>query len=363
MTTLRSEDWSVRPSFVPNGPTSPVALLIDETGVTQLAGIPPVAWQTPWSEITNIELVRFAHQMALFATVAGVRYSWRHKDLTDYEVLRAIVLERGGVVSHRRRRAGVFVVVAAVVLASLGGAIAAWLNNGNGGARELADAKAINLTSKDLPNGWYTSSNALLNYLVPPAGSVYTSTTTTAPPKNSDFDRAAAVFQSCLGVTNATDRVYGAAGQEPDYQVSSPIFNTNSLGGLELASTAQYYNTATMVHNDTREMSKKNFGSCFTKSSAELILSGFGVKSPASAVATNWQPTTFTKGWSRGGVVSITVPGVTAKLNLVMVVITYGHYEVTLSALVGSFAKSESLLSGLVDTLLSRMTSSTSKAV
>ena len=70
---LRSEGWSVRPSFVSNGPTSPVTLLSDDAGLTQLAGEPMVAWQTPWSELTNLQLLRFAKGMALFATVGGVR--------------------------------------------------------------------------------------------------------------------------------------------------------------------------------------------------------------------------------------------------------------------------------------------------
>ena len=78
--------------------------------------------------------------------------------------------------------------------------------------------------------------------------------------------------------------------------------------------------------------------------------------------ATNWNPLTFAKGWRRGGVVALTVPGVQSKLQLVMVVITHGHYEVTLSAIVESFAKSRGLLENLTNTLLSRMTSTTSKA-
>ena len=62
-----------------------VVLLTDDTGLTQLAGIPAVAWQTPWSEITNIELVRLHHQLALFATIGGVRYCWRNREITDFD--------------------------------------------------------------------------------------------------------------------------------------------------------------------------------------------------------------------------------------------------------------------------------------
>jgi hypothetical protein len=366
VTTLRSEDWAVRPSFVPNGPTSPVVLLADDTTLTQLAGIPAVAWQTPWSEISNLELIRFAHQMALFATIGGVRYCWRHRDLTDYEAIRALVLEHGGEVNRRRRRAGVLVVVAIVVVASFAGGIAAWFNRDSHSVNELADARSVNLTLKDLPSSWYTTSNAVLNYLVPAAGKVYrftNTTTTTAPAQNSSFAKAATIFQTCLGITNRHDRIYGAAGQEPDVQVSSPIFTTNSLGGIELASTTQYYHTSVMVKKDTHEMSMTNFGSCFVKSSASLILSGFGLAVPKTAVASDWQPQTFAKGWHRGGTVAITVPGVSAKLQLVMIVITHGHYEVTLSAIVHSFAKSQSFLANEANVLLSRMTSSTSKAV
>jgi len=146
-----------------------------------------------------------------------------------------------------------------------------------------------------------------------------------------------------MGITNAKDRVYGAAGQVPDYQVSSPIFNTNSLGGIELASTAQYYRTTTMVSRDTAEMSMTKFGSCFATSSAALILSGYGLSKPREQRRDDWRPTTFLSGWSRGGVVALSVPGVTKGLNLVMAITTKGHYEVTLSALVRIVRQGEGL--------------------
>jgi hypothetical protein len=365
VTSIRSEDWAVRPPFVPNGPTSPVTLLTDDAGLTQLAGIPPVAWQTPWSEISNLELVRISHQMLLFATIGGVRYCWRHRDQVDYELLRTVVVEHGGVVTQRRRRAGVFAIVAIVILASFAGGIAAWFNRGSSAAQELSNARHVNLTLNDLPGtgSWQPVSSTILNYLVPPPSKVYTSTTTTTPPKNTGFDKSAAVFQKCLGVTNQKDRVYGAAGQLPDYQVSSPVFNTNTLDGVLLASTSQYYRTTTMVDKDTKEMSKHNFGSCFVTSSADIIMSGYQLTNPATNVATNWRPTTFTKGWSRGGAVTVSVPGIKTKVQLVMVVIAHGHYEVTLSAIVGSFTKAKPLLASLTNTLLSRMENSSSKAV
>ncbi len=362
MNTLRSEDWSVRPSFVPGGPTSPVTLLFGEEGLTQLAGIPPVAWQTPWGEIHSLQLTRSAYVMSLFATVGDVRYCWRQRSLSQFDALSALVVSRGGSIARRRSRFVVGAVVAVVVVATFAAGFAAWLSS-SGANVATQSARAVNLTLRDLPSGWYATNNGVLSYLVPSGTQVFTSTTTTAPAKNGAYERAAGVFQRCLNVSNRADRVYGLAGQQPDAQVSSMIFNTNTLGGVELATTAQYYHTSTMVRRDTREMSRPNFGRCFTASSAALIDAQTGAKIVGSTKATNWRPVTFLRGWSRGGVMAVTVPGVVAPLQLVTAVVTRGHYEVTLNALVGSFARTESLLASLVNTLEARVSSTSSSAV
>lgn len=366
-TALRSGGWSVRPSFVAHGPTSPVTLLADEWGVTQLAGIPDVAWQTPWSELSTIQLIRFPRAMALFATAAGVRYCWRNANLDDFEEWREIVLAHGGDVARRRRRAGVWALIVVVVLASFAGGIASFLSGTGSNGAELSAARAVNLTLKDLPSGWSTVSNAAtpLSDLFSPGGQVITSTTgptTTAGP-TSLGGRVSHQFQSCLGVSAPADRVYGAAGQMPDYQVASPIFNATSFQGIEVASSAQYYATTTMVRRDLAEMSKSTFGSCFAGSSAALM-AAVGSKASLSVIpGTNWRPVTFTRGWSRGGEATLTLPGVVRPLHLVMVVIGAGHFEVTLGALVTAWPESQSFLANLVNSLLSRMTSTTSSAV
>jgi hypothetical protein len=366
-TPLRSERWSVRPSFVPNGPTSPVTLLCDDSGLTQLAGEPVVAWQTPWSELANLQLVRFARGVVLFATADGVRYCWRNRDLADFEALREVVLAHGGSVERRRRRAGALVVAFVVLFASLAGGIGALLNRGSSGERELAAASAVNLSLKDLPSSWSSFPVGMvspLSTVFPPADQVVTSSTTpttTAPP-NSVWGRVTSLFQRCLGVSAARDRVYGAAGQMPDYQVSSRVF-TSPLGDVTVASTAQYYSTTAMVKRDTAEMSKSNFGSCFTTSNVALILSTYGGTMPRHDVGVAWRPATFVRGWSRGGVAQITQPGATRQLHLVMVVATSGHLEVTLGALVAKWPESEPFLANLVNTLLSRMTSPSSVPV
>ena len=368
-TPLRSEGWSVRPSFVPNGAVTPITLLMDENALTQLAGEPAVAWQTPWTELSNIQIVRFARSMALFATAAGVRYCWRNSSRVDFEALRTIVLEHGGVVARHRRRAGVYSVAVIVLLAALAGGIGSWLYRNSSGSRELADARNVNLTLKDLPTGWYPAAapdTSALSYLFSAPGKVETPSTT--PPKkpkkpNPVFTKITTDFAKCLGVSPQRDRVYGAAGQQPDYQISSKIFESASYGGIEVVSTAQYYRTTTMVHRDTLEMSRQSFGSCFITSNVELVGAVFGVKMPSSDVGSNYRPVTFLRGWSRGGESLMSLPNVPGTPHLVMVEITRDHYEITLGVLVNQWPQSETFVTALTSTLLSRIVSPTSKPV
>ncbi|HSN14746.1 MAG TPA: hypothetical protein VLT61_08950, partial [Anaeromyxobacteraceae bacterium] len=321
MSSLSSPGWSVHPSFVPHGPTSPVTLLFDDDGLTQLAGVYPVAWQTPWSEISHPQLVRTARSLALFATIGDVRYIWRTGSLEDYEDLREIVLAHGGEASRKRRRAGALVAASVLLLASFAGGIAAWFS---GGTTELAQAQAVNLTITDLGPGFSVTPTSVLGFIFPPANQVVTSTPTTAAPVSSSWTRAIAAFQTCLGVSNATDRVYGAAGQMPDYQVSSPIFSSTNYGGIQLASTSQYYATTAMVDKDVAEMSRAGFGACFARSNADLVYSGATGSSVSLTGGVSWDPITYARGWSRGGVADLTVPGGVAPLHLVMVVAAKG---------------------------------------
>ncbi len=362
MSALRSEGWSVRPSFVAHGPTAPVTLLADDQGLTQLAGVFPVAWQTPWEEVSQIELVRRGRAMLLSATIGGTRYQWRRRDLDDFEELRALVLAHGGAVGRRRRRAGVAAVASVVLLASVAGGVAAFFTGASSGVDELRAAQHADLRLADLPAGWTTAPTSILGFLFP-AGSERVSTTTTAAPPHSVWSTITAQFQRCLGVSAATDRVYGAAGQLPDYQATSPFFSSSNYGGAQVASTAQYYATTTMVRRDVAEMSRPGFGACFAASQASIVLSELtGVNTQVSG-ARDWQPTTLLHGWARGGVASVELPTLTRRLHLVVVVVAGGHYELTLAALMGRWPQSQPLLDTLVDTLKARISSSSSAAL
>jgi hypothetical protein len=352
---------------VPHGAVTPVTLLADDGALTQLAGDPAVAWQTPWSELSNVQIVLFARSMALFATAGGVRYCWRNPSRVDFEALRALVVAHGGVVARQRRRAGVYSVAVIVLIAALAGGIGSWLFRNSSGSKEIAATRSVNLTLKDLPTGWFASNQpntSPLSDLFSAAGKVITlSTTTTAPKANSIWTQVSTVFQKCVGVSAQRDRVYGGAAQQPDYQISSPIFGSESFGGIEVVSTTQYYHTTTMVRRDTAEMTRGNFGSCFATSQVALVRAVSSAKIPTTDIGSNYRPVTYLHGWTRGGDAVLTVPGVPGSPHLVMVVITGGHFEVTLGVLVNDWPKSESFVSNLTSTLLSRIDSPSSKPV
>lgn len=360
---LRSAGWSVQPSFVPHGPTTGVTLLADERGLTQLAGIPDVAWQTPWDELTQVQLVRAGRGMALYASAGGVRYCWRHTTLEDYEDWREVVVAHGGEALRRPRRVGVVVVVGVVLLASFAGGIAAFFTGGSAPSGEVTAAEAVNLTRADLPAWYQVSTTSVLAQMIAPAGQVVASTTsTTAPAANSTWARLGRAFASCVGVSAATDRVFGAAGQQPDYQVASPVFAADSFGGIQLASTTQYYSSAAMVSSDVAEMSRAAFGGCFAAANANILLSTLERAVVTSSTGVAWTPATYLRGWVAGGVSTITLPVLGGPYHLVIGVAASGHYEVTLSALVVDWPASQAFLTTTLNTLVSRIASSTATA-
>jgi hypothetical protein len=125
----------------------------------------------------------------------------------------------------------------------------------------------------------------------------------------------------------------------------------------------QYYRTTTMVKKDTAEMRRSGFGACITQSNAAILGSVYSRPIASTPPANNWRPVTFAKGFSRGGVEPISVPGVTGPVYLVTVLVTSGHYETTLAGLVTKWPQEKLFMANLVDTLLARMTSTTSASV
>ena len=366
MSVLRSEGWIVRPSFAAHGPTSPVTLLMDETGLTQLAGDPVVAWQTPWSEVTGVRLVRSRAGVSIIAIVGGVLYQWRRvgpMGRTQLEEVRAILVAHGARELPRGRRNTALIVAALVTLASFGGYFGGLLNH-PGTSSVVTSLESLNLNARDVAGTWSSSSlasSSLLATLLPVPGqvqSVNPATTSTAPPQASPFALAGVNFQRCLSVASVDDRIFGLAGTSPRYEVSSPVFYSSDLGGVQVESTAQYYDSTPSVALDVAEMSRPSFGRCFAQAVGdELIGANTGV-TPQLSKGQNLATPTFVKGWSRGGEVMVSLPSLqVVNAHLVVIEEAASHYEVTLFALVADLTRARATLISLANELLARVTS------
>ena len=369
--TLRSEGWSVQPSFSPHGPTSPVTLLLDDAGFTQLAGQPAVAWQTPWSEVAQLRLVRRRRGTTIVMLVAGTLYQWRRDGALGPEEsteLAALLGAHGGREAPRLRRAGALVVALVVTLASFGGYFASLASPARAtSSAQLRALEAVNLNAGDVSSTWGASdsvNSSALQLILTPPGEVLTLTTdTTAPPADSPYALAAFHFQRCLGVSNVDDRVFGQAGQEPLYQVASPIFSSSSFGGVQVESVAQYYPNLADVAADQSEMSRGDFSRCFVEAEADELVGASGSLTPDLRGATVLSLHPFVKGWVRAASEAVSLPlAGLAHVDLVIVVEVSGHYEVTLAALVGSRSSARATLANLVNAQMLRVTSTPASA-
>ena len=365
MSVLRSGGWSVRPSFSPHGPTEPVTLLFDEMGFTQLAGDPAVAWQTPWSEVAHLRLVRRRANVMIVAVVANVLYQWRRRiplSRAQFDELSTLLALHGGREMPRSRRNGALAVAGLVTLASFGGYFGGLFTTAPTSSI-LSALAAVNLSTRDVPGTWGVSTSAStseLETIMPAPGQVITSNpSTTLPAQDSAFNLAANHFQRCLGIQNVNDRIYGLAGQSSTYQVSSAVFSSSSFGGIQVESTSQYYALPANVASDVNEMSQASFGRCFVESNADMMIGRSSAATPDLSNGANYVAHTFAKGWVSGGSVAVSLPVIgVAHANLVIIVEAADHYEVTLAALVTNLSSARATINNLANALLVRATSS-----
>jgi hypothetical protein len=366
VSALRSDGWIVRPSFAPHGPTAPVAILLDDVGFTQLTGAPAVAWQTPWSEITHLRLVRRRTGVTIIAVISNVLYQWRRVEpasRAQIDELAAVLGAHGAREMPRSRRNSALAVAVLVSLASFGGYFGALFSPASSPAT-LSALERVNITALDVSGTWASStasSTSELNTIMSTPGQVlYTnpSTSTTIPAQDSTASLAAVHFQKCLGVTNVVDRVYGLASQYPVYEVSSPVFSSNDFGGIQVESFAQYYDSTQGVAADVAEMSRSSFGRCFAQSNADLMIGHSAAATPDLITGANFAAHTFAKGWVRAGTIEVALPVIgIAHDRLVMIAEAAGHYEAYLAVLVVNLAPARATIDNLANAMLLRVTS------
>jgi hypothetical protein len=356
----------VRPSFAPHGPTSPVTLLFDDTGLTQLAGEPVVAWQTPWSEIAQLRFVRRRSSVTIIATIAHVIYQWRRiapAERTSLEELARVLRAHGAHEVPRARRVGALVAVLLVSVASFAGYFGGLLSP-SAPSPALTEVKAVNLSARDVAGTWGASlsnTDSVLGAIMPTPGEVIRTdpaTTTTALAASSPLALVASHFQQCVGVASGADRVYGLAGVAPNYEVSSPVFSSNDDGGINVESVAQYYDAPQNVIDDVAEMSRASFGRCFADTDADLMVAAAQDPTPNLTSGVTYDVHTFARGWVRAGAITLSEPIVGLSHDtLVMVAEASGHFEAYMAVLVGDVAAARTTIDALANAMMLRVTS------
>jgi hypothetical protein len=354
----RFPGWSVEPRFG-GGADGPVAISLDDQYLTEWRGEPAQLWRIPFSELRDLEVV-LGRRVRLRATVAGVRYTWSTRRSGEHDELVDEVSRLGGRVVRPHRVVAAMAASVAVVLlaASVAAVVSRWATHSTD---PVAAAKAGQLRATDVPAGWQSVVGAPLNELDGTPGSVSTasqlSSALTGLGKQIE-GAVAATYQRCMGVTAASDRLYGAAGVVPAYQVTGPVYATSAFGIAELGSVSQYYESTDDVHRDTAQYSSPRFGRCLTASNGQLLLGVLERSANAAStvlLGTNYAPRLFTSGWARGGTVPISLPNVAGHVTLVSVLLASGHHEVEVNMLVGHWPAARGVVDASVAAILGRL--------
>jgi hypothetical protein len=354
--------WTLSPPIVEGGPVAPVALAIDATSLIQWIGEPATVVQTPLEEVRDLE-VCVGRRLRVSATLAGVRYRWSaRRDVARDEFVELVRSHGGRVVRDRRRWVSVGVVVAAVtVLASVASLTTlVQRHHASAGAPSAHAVGSVNVSARDLPAGWRPAASGVLTTLVGRAGQVVTDRTSVPKLHGTEAAIWAAVkggFQRCLGVTNAADRMFGAAGQLPAVQVSGTTFASSTLAFGEISSLTQWYARKAMVKRDLAEYSHAGFGRCWAESGARQMVSsltGTLAAARATYLSTSLTPRTFARGWRRGGIATVSLPGL-GTYQLVALVAARGHYEVDLYALCPQWSSARASVLGAFESMLARL--------
>lgn len=357
----RYPGWRMWPEFVPNGPTHPVWLAFDGSHLTLWIGEPPTVWQTPVSELRQMEL-RVGQRLRFSATVSGVRYHWTTKRRPEHDALIEELRNAGAhLLRDRGRRAAFTGSLAFVVLLAVAASFSVWATNRPSTAAPGKSVGAINVRRSDLGSGWQAVSDAPLENLVgaPGVQPVSSVTTTTSPNNVGDeiWSTASSNFERCMGVTASSDRMFGSAGQEPNETISSDVLGTSAFGTTEIASSIQYYATTTMVDRDVAEYGRATFGRCWGQVNAQ-ILSGAETDSVTAAkqgyLTTSFTPYTLSPWFRRGGVA--TLPATTGpNLTLVSLFAAHGHYELYVYVLTGNWKAAQPTVDAAFGAMLARM--------
>jgi hypothetical protein len=206
-----------------------------------------------------------------------------------------------------------------------------------------AVAGALGLTLGELPSGWLS---------VPGASPIAALTGSGGSGAPSDSQRRqnqaiVAHFQACIGLSNARDRTFGAAGILPLVQVPSPsFFSRASIHAYEAGTATQYYTDPSNVAKDQAQMAILNYPVCLDQAIARMFVLGTvnnpaTLAVPAHSVAIHAGEGVFV----RSATAKLSIPNGSTKIPLWIGVtlIIQGHIEQSLYTYspIGPFPTSE----------------------
>jgi hypothetical protein len=356
----RYPGWTVEPRFG-GGESGPVAISLDDQFLTEWRGEPAQLWRVPFAELRGLEIV-MGRRVRLRATIAGVRYTWstrrsgEHDDLSD-----EVRLLGGRVVRPRRVVGAMAAAVAVVLLAASAATVVTRLVTHE--SSPVGTASVGTLRATDVPAGWRSVSGAPLDDLDGAPGTELTERQASQPlvgAAKQVQDTVASSYEHCVGVSAASDRLFGKAGVIPAYQVTGPVYATSAFKSAELGAFSQYYERTSDVDRDEAQYSNPRFGRCLAAANGQFLLSALaGSVSSASTVllGEDYRPRLVADGWARGGTVPLTLPNGGQKVTLVSVLLASGHDEVEVNMIVGSWPAARTVVDATVASVLGRISS------
>ena len=278
-TVIEATDGRLLGDAGPLAVGSEVSLRIDDAGLSLLGGNPPTAWQIPFTALAEPRAVEHRGTVELGGWVAGslLQVSFPASKLmgASSEGLDELLAQRcGRRASMPRRRAPRrrwWLLIVGLVALGAAASLIVWLvgaTHAEDRRRNLsadrAQARSMNLTTKDLPAGWVVDQPELS----PLSGFLGTRGGGAKPSAADRKVSAAAVagYQSCMGISDAKDRVFGAAGVRPPVEIPGSAFGRmEGVGIIEVGTVTQRYATADDVTADRRQISSPKFATCFAE--------------------------------------------------------------------------------------------------
>ena len=278
---------------------SSVELRVDDRTLSVVGGEPPTAWQLPFSALAGASVARRAASIELAGWLAG-SYAELSIPVEGVEGGRADELfERlaratGSAAARpprqRRRRAAWLIValsalgIAATLLIVLLGSSTGGSGSSGQSAAERSATRSRGLVLGDLPSGWGLDNPAT----APLSGLLSTSGGSSTKAERAAYATVVAEYQRCMGLSDASDRVFGKAGVTPLLQVSSKPFATiTSSAYLEAGTVTQLYSSPADVAKDLTQLRSASFPGCFAESLGRLIMES----SSPSAITASYQIT------------------------------------------------------------------------